>query len=51
MERAVAGAVQGAITQASGSHAMMMAVMQSQVHTCPAAGHVGHVDWCSSTTS
>ena len=37
MERAVAGAIQGAITQASGSHAMVMTVMESQVHTCPAA--------------
>lgn len=37
MGRAEAGAAQGAITQASGSHAMMMAAMQSQVHICPAA--------------
>ncbi len=48
MERAVAGAAQGAITQASGSHAKMMAVMQSQVHACPAA--CTSIDWVSSTT-
>ena len=48
MERAVAGAAQGAITQASGSHAMMMAVVQSQVHTCPAT--CTSIDWVSSTT-
>lgn len=45
MERAVAGAAQGAITQASGSHAMMM---QSQVHTCPAA--CTSIDWVANTT-
>lgn len=36
MERAMAGAAQGVITKASGSHAIMAAVMQSQVQTCPA---------------
>ena len=48
MERAVAGAAQGAVTKTSGSHAKMMAVKQFQVHTCPVA--CTSIDWVSSTT-